>query len=254
MPSTSSNIWIHNFMNTLTPNRILQAGDEYIKGGEWKPVPQADFGLQIMFTKYQQVRRPSEEPAKNLNAAPVLAEARLTAKAGGDCGEAREGANQSNQNSSLKKDSRGGVQTPTKLPIIVEGVPFHPDKVKNLPTVVSAKAHPETTLRAIDNKECLPADHPLKKPSPIPTTPNGTIEIGFLNPLPDCIWTGRNGTFHGRAINLTAMGDHIQIVPVGKRGMGNCLIEFPASIIPQLTDWLLRHQLPTTTTPKGNNK
>jgi hypothetical protein len=223
-------------MNTLTPNRILQAGDEYIKGGEWKPVPQADFGLQIMFTKYQQVRRPAEEPAKNLNAAPVLAEPKPETK----IGEAREGANQSNQNSSLKKDSHGGVQTPTKL-LIVKGVPFHPDKVKNLPTVVSAKAH--LNLPPLPRSDEEQGHYP-----PAPSAPsNGTIQIPF--PFP-CTWTGRNGTFKGKAIDLRAMaaGNIIRMQPVGKRGVGNCIIEFPASIIPQLTDWLLRHQPTKTTT------
>lgn len=48
-------------MNVLTPNRILQKGDEYRDNGTWKPVPKDDYGLQIMFTKYAEVRRPSEK-------------------------------------------------------------------------------------------------------------------------------------------------------------------------------------------------
>lgn len=52
-------------MNTLTKNRILQDGDEYCTSGTWKPVPAKDFGLQIMFTDYREVRRPSEAPLQN---------------------------------------------------------------------------------------------------------------------------------------------------------------------------------------------
>ena len=52
-------------MTTLTPNRIIQQGDEYIDAkGTWKPVPKDDYGLQVMFTKYAAVRRPAEEPPK----------------------------------------------------------------------------------------------------------------------------------------------------------------------------------------------
>jgi hypothetical protein len=246
-------------MNTLTKNRILQSGDEYSHNGQWKPVPQADFGLQIMFTKYQQVRRPSEEPSKilpenheqnatrksqcaaignkgNLNAAPVLAEPNMlhNESIGEAKGESLERESITTKPAVAQNtDSRGGVQ----LPVIVKGVPIHPDsvaKIKNLPTVVSTKAH--TT----------PAPY-----APKPTTVD-SIQIDFPDPdSPPCDWTGRNGTFKGRAIYLNKLqpitGNVIQISPVGQRGIGNCLIEFPAAIIPQLTDWLLRHQQPTKT-------
>src|ERR1044071_9251104 len=64
-------------MNTLTPNRILQKGDEYRDNGSWKPVPKEEIGLQVMFSKLKkhELRRPSEAPPKKtFPAAPVLAE------------------------------------------------------------------------------------------------------------------------------------------------------------------------------------
>jgi hypothetical protein len=57
-------------MNLLTNNRILQSGDEYSDGVAWHPVPDKDFGLQIQFTKYDKVRRPSE-PDDNITLTPV---------------------------------------------------------------------------------------------------------------------------------------------------------------------------------------
>lgn len=51
-------------------------------------------------------------------------------------------------------------------------------------------------------------------------------------------WTGRNGTFLGYGLHMHRIGDMIAISPVGKRGPGNCLIEFPAACIPQIIDWL----------------
>ena len=42
-------------------------GDEYRDNGTWKPVPADDIGSQIMFTKYTEVRRPSEEPFKAIS-------------------------------------------------------------------------------------------------------------------------------------------------------------------------------------------
>lgn len=57
-------VFLHQ-MNTLTKNRILQKGDEYFepkKGKGWTAVPSENFGLQIQFTDYKEVRRPSEQP------------------------------------------------------------------------------------------------------------------------------------------------------------------------------------------------
>jgi hypothetical protein len=52
-------------VNTLTKNRILEAGDEYRdKDGNWKKVPTTELGLQIMFSPYNEVRRPGEAPAQ----------------------------------------------------------------------------------------------------------------------------------------------------------------------------------------------
>src|SRR5262249_32056807 len=50
-------------MNILTKNRIIEKGDEFRHAdGRWMPIPDANIGLQIMFSKYTEVRRPGEEP------------------------------------------------------------------------------------------------------------------------------------------------------------------------------------------------
>jgi hypothetical protein len=59
-------------MNTLTANRILQKGDQYLlkatnteAGAKWTEVPKEEWGLQIMFSKFKgfELRRPTEKPS-----------------------------------------------------------------------------------------------------------------------------------------------------------------------------------------------
>jgi hypothetical protein len=161
-----------------------------------------------------------------------------------NCGEARESTTFDRGSVIRTPDSRGGAQ-PIQLPVIVKGIPVHPDKVKpispdsgvdgdSVPVVNTAKAE----------KDKSPAASPSAAGTPSP----GIITIPFGAPG-TWPWTGRNGTFNGKAIEFCSAfdGTMIQMFPVGKRGVGNCLISFPTSIIPQIVDWLLRQQTTKTT-------
>lgn len=236
-------------MNTLTKNRILQDGDEYLDSkGDWKPVPATDFGLQIMFTKYGEVRRPSETPSAN-GAGETPAPQRSTATVAAPSVESKPTA------SPLPREYP--APKPLSMTMTKSG------KAKALPTVVSAKAHtlPPLRLTRADYSKAAKAAKAAKKVTsgkipasagvkvtPLPTS----LSVTFPDAHPECIWTGRNGTFMARALNMhvTPSGEVIQIVPQGKRGAAkSAIIEFPASIIPQVVDWLLRQQPTPTTTP-----
>lgn len=224
-------------MNTLTKNRILQDGDEYLDPkGDWKPVPATDFGLQIMFTKYGEVRRPSETPSAN-GAGETPAPQRSTATVAAPSVESKPTA------SPLPREYP--APKPLSMTMTKSG------KAKALPTVVSRKAHIKTLVKAAASKRLSSGKIPAKfgpKITPLPTS----LSLTYADTDPSCIWTGRNGTFIARALNMHVTGDGkvIQIVPQGKRGVAkSAIIEFPASIIPQVVDWLLRQQPTPTTTP-----
>jgi hypothetical protein len=69
--------------------------------------------------------------------------------------------------------------------------------------------------------------------------PSPSISIMFPKGAAKCIWIGRNGAFNQTAINMINVGEKIHIVPQGVRGIAkNAVIEFPASIIPQIIKWL----------------
>ena len=226
-------------MTTLTPNRILQKGDEYRDNGhdsknvQWKPVPKDDFGLQVMFTKYAEVRRPSETPFVH-GGAPAI-------KVSPD----RDLA------STPKEAVPAKAESDTKSPVASHSAT---GDASYLPTVVSTKAHKnpaqETTSRNLAKVTALretpetskDASTEVAKPPVSPTpfhTPKtlvpATVTITYPDNGPDCIWTGRNGTFKCRAVRLENFGDVIRIVPVGKRGAArNAVIEFPSSCIEQV--------------------
>lgn len=247
-------------MNILTKNRIIEPGDEYRDGETWKPVPKDDHGLQIMFTKYVEVRRPGEKPVSKQNGAegtptPTDRMPKATAE--------------------RVPSASGTVERKPSAPPLAQ--PDYPKpkplsatmatRGKELPTVVSTKAHtrnPEghghkkhlhltATAKAI--KAIMSAMPPPPIVKPLPSTVAACAnETVIPYPAPSAarrspIWTGRNGTFVARKLNVIAgtgaSEGIIKLIPEGKRGMArNAVIEFPASIIPQLTDWLLRHQLP----------
>lgn len=222
-------------MNTLTKNRILQKGDEYSDNGTWKAVPKEDFGLQVMFTKYTQVRRPGEKP--------ILRETPATVKdAPTEVPKRVASPNPISPDSEKPEATRPSAIVTAKAESDSSPVPSHSGTgQRSLPTVVSKKAH---THCAAPNVILTPAVAAVKK-----AILSGMIEIPFPSTYPDCPWTGRNGTFYARAIDFHVREDLdpadnvIEIRPVGKRGLAqNAVIRFPASIIPQVVDWLLRHQ------------
>jgi hypothetical protein len=225
-------------MTTLTKNRILEKGDQFFNGTGWVPVPATDLGLQVQFVKYKEIRRPSEA-GKDLPA-PVLAEpkelspiraakAELSeARAGG---EARESTLQTRTTNEVVAgspprtvaDSRGG-QTLSK--------PISPESEKPPSGAI-------VTPMAESEPKAAPSIHSDGAAGSRLAT---TICFGETEFPP--LWTGRNGTFHGYAIACAPMNpDKIILQPVGKRGVGNCMIEFPKAIIPQLVDWLLQQEL-----------
>jgi hypothetical protein len=92
-----------------------------------------------------------------------------------------------------------------------------------------------------------------KSPAPTPSGA-GVLKIPFPKPDPtnltamskQPIWTGRNGTFTGYALEAMRANDNIMLSPIGKRGVGNCCIQFPISVIPALVDWLEEQSKGTT--------
>lgn len=222
-------------MSILTPNRILEKGDEYKDNGTWKPVPDKDFGMQVMFTKYAAVRRP-KEPDGNITLTPV-----------------QQQGSQTVRQESAKLPIAGSTPAPASPPPLVQPSPllkpkplaqtYDKAKPKVLPTVVSSKAHKLAKAEAAKAR-LLKSVMPTKKDEISIAYPP---RIGGAVP----VWIGRNGTFKATAIRMSMAGDGlIQIRPEGKRGLAkNALIEFPAEIIPQVIDWLIRHEPPATPTP-----
>jgi hypothetical protein len=296
-------------MNTLTKNRILQKGDEYRQNGAWKPVPKDDFGLQVQFTDYAEVRRPSETP-QTLRETPVTAKDAPT-----------EVAKLPVSPTPISpKRAKVKIATPVaaesdKSPVASHSVT---GDVSYLPTVVSKKAHSQKHDReiidsipydlpmtdeetaalqresdrekavaeaekhlspaALENFKRLIATAPEPKPCPtcgsilcggecssanIPAHPlifippgeiekaitkakklkgsSSIVKIDFPHPKPGKdipVWTGRNGTFNGYGLEGMVIDDRVAFSPIGKRGVGNCTIQIPKAIIPDLVDWL----------------
>jgi hypothetical protein len=232
-------------MNTLTKNRILQEGDEMYAGGEWNPIPATEFGLQVEFSKYAKykIRRPSEpESTKQNGAEGTPAPAPATPEA------PNKGAA-----ATAKPDGKPSAPPLVKPRPLSETYGKAKPKVpKVLPTVVSKRAHdprsgekPRVVVRVV-----LPKARPAPTPTPTGKAIRNETSIPFsdLSAKPD--WIGRNGTFKATAIRLAAKDNGlIQIRPEGSRGLAkNALIEFPAADIPKVIDWLLRNQLPSTST------
>lgn len=238
-------------MNTLTPNRIIEKGDEYFQSGEWHPVPPNDIGLQIQFTKYKEVRRPSEK------ATPISPKPPQAAKA-----EAKQVP--ASGVSPAGGESPNITLTPVKPRPLSETFGKKPKaaKAKELPTVISQVAHGKERFRVgltprskaalkaivadaearvihgISTKEAIK----LSKPTSKGVYADILIPYTDLSALPN--WIGRNGRFKAIGIKLTATpAGLIQVVPVGARGVAkNALIEFPATEISKVVDFLLRHQ------------
>jgi hypothetical protein len=186
-------------MNILTKNRILQKGDEYRSNGngEWKPVPKDNFGLQIEFTDYKEVRRPSEQPfpvssngpSNDSHPSPPHAEtkisegvkrspsARTTPPSGNNPGKAAKCAASGGE--TISKSRKAGQSDEIATPRQAEGdkspatshsvagdapeddPPFSEtaNAANYLPTVVSKKAHSQERDREIIDS--IPYDLPM---------------------------------------------------------------------------------------------
>ena len=229
-------------MTTLTPNRIIQQGDEYIDPkGTWKPVPKDDYGLQVMFTKYPEVRRPSEAPQKETTTVKLP-----------HIGKTVEVLLPKPISPISEKPRQTSQEIADPLEVKANLIPMTPEQLAiqaGLPTVISPKAHEAPWIK--EHVETHPTMPPAPEPpAPEPLAQNGIIKIAFPKPDPtdliavstQPIWTGRNGTFTGYGLEAMIANDNIMLSPVGKRGIGNGCIQFPKSVIPQLVDWLLRQQ------------
>jgi hypothetical protein len=269
-------------MNTLTKNRILQKGDEYFDDDKgWKPVSKDNFGLQVMFSGYSEVRRPSEKPAKNLENGKSLPSLPVPpVKAVGSRVESRPHSPPISPDSGERPAAKAEKE---KTPV---PTPSGTGDVSYLPTVVSRKAHTQESDREIiDN---IPYDLPMTdeekaaldreadrekaeildgnkitldaarkyaaKASGEPftetekTTARAKLEsylkLKFPNAGPVPLWTGRNGTFNGYGLEASTVGDMVLLYPVGKRGVGNCMIQLPVSVASKLASWLLEQATP----------
>lgn len=255
-------------MNTLTKNRILQKGDEYLDGEKWKAVPSNDYGLQIMFTKYAEVRRPSEsapehsslgnndnpkqdagatispDSEKRMPSPEVATQAAIvTAKAEKEKCSAPtpSGAEPLPLSATYGKAAKTKVKAKLlaerdALGKIVDAMAatLKVAPVTPLPTIISAAAHK------------IPLES--KDPAPGPVTFTSDELMLKFPPTPHVTFRGRNGTFYGKALLCHANDGEgiVSIMPLGQRGLktkySNAEIQIPAEIIPELTDWLIRHQ------------
>jgi hypothetical protein len=199
-------------MNTLSKNRIIEKGDEFRHtDGRWLPVPDGNVGLQIMYSEYKEVRRPSEA---NITLAPPTPE-RM--------------AELEREQEQADRKKRAAL----------------PAENSHLPTVVSKKAHTEPT-----NNRGFPLHKPPTKPypadpeakSPVSILGGAIINYTDLSAMPE--WIGRNGTFKATGLDVQrTKNDLIQFRPIGKRGLAkNALIEIPIKDIAALLSALTREK------------
>lgn len=214
-------------MNILNKHRILEKGDEYLANGasgkgEWQKVPSADWGIQIMFTKYTQVRRPGEKPISSDS--PTSDEPAKAAKTENDQTSAPS-----------RSGAEGGRSDPTGdlISAVLQAASLTPN-IDKIPVTVGTPEFKGEIEKAVT--KAIETKHDKI---------NDITQIKFANPKGDYIWTGRNGTFGTQGLDLMRWtdsdgNDKVSITPLGKRGIGNCVIQFPASIIPQVVEWLNR--------------
>jgi hypothetical protein len=266
-------------MNILSKNRILQKGDEYRNNGTWTPVPKDNFGLQVQFTDYKEVRRPSEKPSLSRETPETARDERteVPKRVVSPAPISPKQAADKIATPVAAEKEKTPVPTPSGTGESLPEIKRLVAAVEHLPTVISTKAHsrkhdgeisvncqsPTEQMAALDQMAALEREAKREMPTYDHTGPapfpkgeiekaiekakllgasNGHIKIKFPNSGPVPIWTGRNGTFNGYGLEASTVGDMVLLYPVGKRGVGNCMIQFPVAIIPQLIDWLLRNQ------------
>jgi hypothetical protein len=252
-------------MNTLTKNRILQKGDEYRDNGAWKPVPKDNFGLQVQFTDYMEVRRPSETPPKYRPTLKLgtpnndqFGETPVTAKAARTEAPKRAVSPTPISPDSGERPAAKAEKEKTPVP-----TPSGTGDASYLPTVVSKKAHMHTQEsdrkiidsisigRSLTDEEMAALDR--EKDREVVATFDAAAMAKVVASIyekidfpkgTDVIWTGRNGTFHGYGLELMRNGDTIMVSPIGKRGVGNGMIQLPVSVASKLASWLLEQATP----------
>ena len=220
-------------------------GDEYRDNGTWKPVSADDIGSQIMFTKYTEVRRPSEEPFKAISPDNVA-----TAKAAPNVAKAEKvitpvptpsGTGETHQRTVA--DLKRILEHPST--VIVET-----DAAKKTGLLTAIKKTLRETPETVNEERTEVAKSPAS-----PTLPTHASVTWDTDKEPSCRWIGRNGTFQCRGVNIelrkgiSPSKDVIAVLPVGKRGEAkNAEIEFPVNAIPQIIDFLKQTYDNTKTT------
>src|SRR5215469_11485 len=258
-------------MNQLDKHRILEKGDEYLTSSNgWKPVPSADLGIQIMFTKYTQVRRPGEAQnnsdtwahvqEKNKPISPdseklssrESAKAIVTAKAEGDKNTAlsRSGAGDAPLTGDVDTDSRPPPRRLSPTEQLIEDAKrqaLADDREVNIAAEAAKLAVAASATPVIDKEipaaEIKPPKTTRREAKPAHKTDIKQVKWGDKA----LVWTGRNGTFGCLGIDMANYdGSFVSFVPLGKRGQGNCIIQIPVEAIPQIVEFLNR-QLKRTT-------
>ena len=240
-------------------------------------MPKDDYGLQVMFTKYTEVRRPTETPFVH-GGAPAIKHDETTFPVphpdkGGPSSDPHplptarnaktsDRAKRTPSANTVQTDAASGGETNLTVKVVdptdSRGTPERPVVItklaqsekeieaNGLPTVVSHKAH--KPIRVSDVTRAKEAFAELKRMEReryagiTAATPSSFMrEIKFPAGSPKTIWTGRNGTFNSLGVELQreAGTDVCSIVPQGKRGTAkNAIIEFPVAAIPQMIDFL----------------
>lgn len=220
-------------MSILTKNRILQKGDEFFDGAHWKAVPAKDHGIQILFTKYDKVRRPGEpDPKPQGNGKTNLAE------------PSRSPGTQGKADAEGDRTPRSGVApAPGIPPVQADHPPIETQKV-----IASIHQELEKNLNPVPYAKPAPAPEPTE-PEPEPPTPPPSVnlqgDLMFKKGHKHCQWLGRNGQFECVGLNMfKGNTGTIWITPFGKRGLGRCMIEFPVDEVPRIIDWLQKATKP----------
>src|SRR5262245_28666778 len=206
-------------MSTLTPNRILQKGDEYsIRNGTWVPVPDKEVGLQIMFSglpKKSIFRRPTEKE-------PTISPNRQ--------GQPEKPKSAEAEGSQVVPHRVAPVRDESPTPVIDREIPVEEIKVPSI-------AEWDAGIGVKTPVTLSGRTAPIFKP--IVTGVGSITQIKFPEEAANVMWTGRNGTFYGKGLQVhEVLDDCIAFQPIGQRGTGNCLIEIPKAILPELINVL----------------
>lgn len=253
-------------MSILTNNRILQEGDEYKDNGKWKPIPKKSVGLLVEFAKFKEVRRPSEtakpitpemqQAIDRHNAAKALPENQPISPDSGRIESST--AKAESEKSPVPTHSGTGDTLPDHTQerdrIIIENIPYDQPMTDEEQAALRREVDRENSAGKVAAEIAKiiapkgPIEKAVEKAKVRAKAAPEILKIKFpkndptytLNDPP--VWTGRNGTFTGYGLEGMRMTDKIMLNPIGKRGVGNCTIQFPVSAIPELIDWLLRQQ------------